>query len=113
VFALVIIAAGTIYSCSGTTDNRWDQTRSQMREIKKGLDLYWLENGTYPSSLDVLHGACFKTMPTDPFSKRGYIYEGNGNLFLLFCLGGDWQLGAEGIPDLDSYGTLGGEVCSH
>jgi general secretion pathway protein G len=106
---------------------RPDQARvtaaeSDIRSLANALDIYRLDNFTYPSTEQGLEALVskpagfpepknyspdgyIKSLPTDPWGSP-YVYERDGDVFLLFSLGADGAEGGDGLNADISYGDL-------
>lgn len=115
--ALIGLVAPNILGRSD--DAKVSVAKTQMRNIMSALDLYKLDNGSYPSTsqgLDALvtqpsgfpeaknwkSGGYLKKLPLDPWGNAFiYISPGSEDDFDLFSLGGDGQEGgSENAADL-------------
>lgn len=90
-----------------------DQARIQMKSISAALDLYHLDNSTFPTTEQGLEAMMSKpeigripnnwrgpylkgsSVPKDPWS-RDYVYISNGTSIELTSLGADGEEGGEG-----------------
>ena len=82
------------------------QAKIQIRELGKGLELYYTDCGSYPNSLEDLVEApdnCanwgpdpyIKKVPVDPWGSD-YIYELDGSDYVLISMGADKEEGGTG-----------------
>ena len=82
-----------------------DVARTEISTLEAALDIYRLDVGEYPDSLDGLmeddtdraswNGPYLRrAVPTDPWDN-GYVYEGNGREFTLLSYGADGMSGGE------------------
>lgn len=88
---------------SGCTSGNWDKAHWTMSEVQKCLNMYRLEHGQYPASLDALHTREYfpNGVPRDPFTKTDFEYKRTDTGFLLICWGKDQARGGEDIPERD------------
>ncbi|GIK54105.1 MAG: hypothetical protein BroJett014_30780 [Planctomycetota bacterium] len=89
---------------------KWEKARTEMGEIVKALNMYNLDNGEYPDSLDAIADRFNNKVPSDPFSKQPYGYERTAAGFTLVCLGKDMAEGGAEVPDKDIRATEKGLV---
>ena len=82
-----------------------DVARTEISTLEAALDIYRLDVGEYPDSLDGLmeddtdraswNGPYLRrAVPTDPWDNE-YVYEGNGREFTLISYGADGMSGGE------------------
>ena len=82
-----------------------DVARTEISTLEAALDIYRLDVGEYPDSLDGLmeddtdraswNGPYLRRgVPTDPWDNE-YVYEGNGREFTLISYGADGMSGGE------------------
>ena len=82
-----------------------DVARTEISTLEAALDIYRLDVGEYPDSLDGLmeddtdraswNGPYLRrAVPTDPWDNE-YVYEGNGLEFTLLSYGADGMSGGE------------------
>jgi len=82
-----------------------DVARTEISTLEAALDIYRLDIGEYPDTLDGLmeddtdraswNGPYLRrAVPTDPWDKE-YVYEGNGREFTLISYGADGMSGGE------------------
>ena len=82
-----------------------DVARTEISTLEAALDIYRLDVGEYPDSLDGLieddtdraswNGPYLRRgVPTDPWDNE-YVYEGNGREFTLLSYGADGMSGGE------------------
>ena len=82
-----------------------DVARTEISTLEAALDIYRLDVGEYPDTLDGLmeddtdraswNGPYLRrAVPTDPWDNE-YIYEGNGREFTLLSYGADGVSGGE------------------
>jgi general secretion pathway protein G len=82
-----------------------DVARTEIATLEAALDIYRLDVGEYPDTLDGLmeddtdraswNGPYLRrAVPTDPWDNE-YIYEGNGREFTLLSYGADGVSGGE------------------
>ena len=84
-------------------------TRAEIRGtmLVAALEVYALENGAYPDSLDGLVALGYVTvLPEDPFSGQSFGYAPSGSGYVLWSAGPDMQDDG-GVP-LDSTGAFHG-----
>ena len=87
-----------------------DQTKIQMRSIENALELYYLDNGTYPEDSDGLKALVSKPggatnwngpylkgdkVPKDAWNQN-FRYSKSSNNFTITSLGNDGQKGGTG-----------------
>ncbi len=63
--------------------------RLALLHIAMGLEVYRMEEGSYPKTLAALRSALNWTVPEDIFSGKDYVYRLEGDQFLLYSLGLD------------------------
>lgn len=88
VIAIIGILSAVVLASLGSANNKGrDAARvSEMRQIKYALELYYDDNGNYPTCLypggsctTTLQGTKYmKTVPVDPLSGLGYTYAALG-----------------------------------
>lgn len=70
-----------------------DQARHEalldMMQMALLLNVFYAENGQYPSSLDAIAGDLSGSLPVDPFTGEPYHYVRHGDDFLLYSVGPD------------------------
>lgn len=82
-----------------------DVARTEISTLEAALDIYRLDVGEYPDSLEGLmeddtdraswNGPYLRrAVPTDPWDNE-YVYEGNGREFTLLSYGADGMSGGE------------------
>ena len=82
-----------------------DVARTEISTLEAALDIYRLDIGEYPDTLDGLmeddtdraswNGPYLRrAVPTDPWDNE-YVYEGNGREFTLLSYGADGMSGGE------------------
>jgi general secretion pathway protein G len=82
-----------------------DVARTEISTLEAALDIYRLDVGEYPDTLDGLmeddtdraswNGPYLRrAVPTDPWDNE-YVYEGNGREFTLISYGADGMSGGE------------------
>lgn len=82
-----------------------DVARTEISTLEAALDIYRLDVGEYPDTLDGLmeddtdraswNGPYLRrAVPTDPWDNE-YVYEGNGREFTLLSYGADGMSGGE------------------
>jgi general secretion pathway protein G len=105
---LVVVGGIVAVNLGGVQDKAFAQTaKSNIQNFKKFLNLYRLNVGTYPSSLDALYEKpsdladptkwsqiSDEPIPADPWG-RPYQYKLNGDKFEIRCLGADGQENTE------------------
>ncbi len=105
----IIGTMGFVFLMDKPDDAKWDTAHNQLLEIQKALDMYKLDNGNYPESLDELEGKYFKSgVPKDPWTKDNFQYEVSEDDFRLVCLGKDKAEGGDAKPNKDIVCTAGG-----
>jgi general secretion pathway protein G len=120
VFILGLLVTLVAPKIVGRTDEaRRTKAAADLRAIEQALNLYKLDNGTYPTTEQGLQALVTKPesgiipirwnpegylekVPVDPWGTP-YLYLSNGERYTLKSLGGDGEEGGEGkYADLDS-----------
>ena len=96
------------FSDNGARAAAGSSAKAQLSAFKTALQLYKLENGTYPTNEEGLEALLFNprgknyleqdVLPKDPWGNA-YIYKGpgaNGNDYLILCFGADRRPGGDG-----------------
>lgn len=99
--------------------SRRETCKAQLKSLSQALELYKLDNGTYPTTEQGLKALVEKPssgkvpqnwkpyltgkkIPKDPWGNE-YYYTSDGNTYTLMCLGADGQAGGEGDnADIDA-----------
>jgi hypothetical protein len=63
------------------------ETDRQLTIMTLGLAAFMAEKGKYPDKLDALAPDYLKTVPTDFFSGKGFLYKPSGKGYLLYSVG--------------------------
>ncbi|MCB9932331.1 MAG: type II secretion system protein GspG [Planctomycetes bacterium] len=71
------------------------QARSDMLQIKEGVENYWFDRGHYPLELEDIAKLTGNPIPTDPFGAP-YKYEPEQFEYTITCLGSDGKEGGSG-----------------
>jgi general secretion pathway protein G len=105
---------------SATDKAKRVKAQADIAQIKSGLDRYYLDNGSYPSSDQGLNGLVsapgsgnvpkdwggpyLEKIPPDPWGNS-YYYQSDGNSYVLKSFGADGAEGGEGKnQDIDGSG---------
>lgn len=119
IMIVIVIMAGMIAIVgpmlfSRLDEAKVDQARIQMKSLVGALDLYHLDNSTYPSTDQGLSALLVKpevgkvpknwrgpylrssSIPKDPW-ENDYIYQSDGKNIIMKSLGADGEEGGEGI----------------
>jgi len=105
---------------SATDKAKRVKAQADLAQIKSGLDRYYLDNGSYPSSDQGLNGLVsapgsgnvpkdwggpyLEKIPPDPWGNS-YYYQSDGNSYVLKSFGADGAEGGEGKnQDIDGSG---------
>jgi len=114
VIIIGILGAIIVPNIMGRPDQaRVTAAESDLRNLANALDLYRLDNFTYPSTEQGLEALVqkpsgfpepknyspdgyIKALPTDPWGSP-YVYERDGDSFRLYSLGADGAEGGEGL----------------
>jgi hypothetical protein len=95
-------------------DTRWHTAKAGLRlaRVATGLEMYKLEHGRYPGSLDALTPAQLGTEPPiDPFSGKALLYRLDGDRYALWSIGPDSaDNAAETIYDPTNGTTSQGDI---
>jgi len=113
ILILGLLATIVVQSLRGATDKA-KQTKAQadIAEIKTGLDRYYLDNGSYPTTDQGLQalvaaptggkipanyetGGYLQGIPKDPWGNQ-YFYQSDGNGYVLKSFGADGVEGGDG-----------------
>ena len=114
ILILGLLATIVVQSLRGATDKaKRVKAQADISEIKTGLDRYYLDTGSYPSSDQGLGalvaapqsgnnipanyeaGGYLQSIPKDPWGNP-YVYQSDGNSYLLKSYGADGVEGGEG-----------------
>jgi len=92
----------------GTEEARVSRAEAEIAILKRALDRYYLDNGTYPAALDVLYNPFASGTPVryarryvsdlpqhDPWGN-GFFYESDGKMYVLKSFGADGAPGGVG-----------------
>ncbi|MHC4780714.1 MAG: type II secretion system major pseudopilin GspG [Planctomycetota bacterium] len=100
---MALLAGGVAIAYFGYVDKaRVSKARSDLAELHKAIELYKLETGKFPDSLDELtkppkegEDPIVKKLTKDPWDNE-FFYQKDGSKIVLLCLGADGQQGGEG-----------------
>jgi len=113
ILILGLLATIVVQSLRGATDKgKRVKAQADIAEIKTGLDRYYLDSGSYPTSDQGLQalvsapgsgkvpanyetGGYLQSIPTDPWGNP-YFYQSDGNSYVLKSFGADGVEGGEG-----------------
>ena len=114
ILILGLLATIVVQSLRGATDKaKRVKAQADIAEIKTGLDRYYLDTGSYPSSDQGLSalvsgpaaggnvpanyesGGYLQSIPKDPWGNP-YYYQSDGNSYVLKSFGADGVEGGEG-----------------
>jgi len=114
ILILGLLATIVVQSLRGATDKaKRVKAQSDIAEIKTGLDRYYLDAGSYPTSDQGLNslvsapasgnnvpanyesGGYLQSIPKDPWGNP-YYYQSDGNSYVLKSFGADGVEGGEG-----------------
>lgn len=114
ILILGLLATIVVQSLRGATDKaKRVKAQADIAEIKTGLDRYYLDAGSYPTSDQGLNslvsapssggnvppnyesGGYLQSIPKDPWGNP-YYYQSDGNSYVLKSFGADGVEGGEG-----------------
>jgi general secretion pathway protein G len=113
ILILGLLATIVVQSLRGATDKaKRVKAQADIAEIKTGLDRYYLDSGSYPTSDQGLtalmsqpssghiptnyeSGGYLQSVPKDPWGNV-YFYQSDGNSYVLKSFGADGVEGGEG-----------------
>jgi general secretion pathway protein G len=114
ILILGLLATIVVQSLRGATDKaKRVKAQADISEIKTGLDRYYLDAGSYPSTEQGLGalvaapqtgnsvnanyeaGGYLQSIPKDPWGNA-YVYQSDGNSYVLKSFGADGVEGGEG-----------------
>ena len=113
ILILGLLATIVVQSLRGATDKaKRVKAQADIAELKTGLDRYYLDNGSYPTSDQGLQalvaapsggrvpanyeaGGYLQSLPRDPWGNA-YFYQSDGNSYVLKSYGADGAEGGEG-----------------
>ncbi|HLX36430.1 MAG TPA: type II secretion system major pseudopilin GspG [Candidatus Binataceae bacterium] len=115
ILILGLLATIVVQSLRGATDKaKRVKAQADISEIKTGLDRYYLDMGSYPTteqgltalvsppstgatgaSTNYETGGYLQSIPKDPWGNN-YAYQSDGNSYLLKSFGADGVEGGEG-----------------
>ena len=113
ILILGLLATIVVQSLRGATDKaKRVKAQADIAEIKTGLDRYYLDAGSYPTSDQGLaslvaapsggnvpanyeSGGYLQSIPKDPWGNA-YFYQSDGNSYVLKSFGADGVEGGEG-----------------
>ena len=114
ILILGLLATIVVQSLRGATDKaKRVKAQADIAEIKTGLDRYYLDAGSYPTSDQGLNalvaapaaggnvpanyesGGYLQSIPRDPWGNA-YYYQSDGNSYVLKSFGADGTEGGEG-----------------
>jgi general secretion pathway protein G len=101
---LLVVAGAVVVNAVGVSDDANKKfAKSQISNLTNSVNLYRLNTGSYPSTLDALYSqpadiadpskwtrVIDKPVPADPWN-RPYDYKTTGTSFEIRCLGPDGQ----------------------
>jgi general secretion pathway protein G len=106
ILILGLLATLVVQSLRGATDKaKHTKAMADIAELKTGLDRYYIDNGSYPTTAQGLQALVtppsqngadpdgyIRRVPNDPWNNP-YVYQSDGNTYTLKSYGAD---GAEG-----------------
>ena len=115
ILILGLLATIVVQSLRGATDKaKRVKAQADISEIKTGLDRYYLDVGSYPNTdqglaalvggaqtasngapSNIEAGGYLQSIPKDPWGNP-YVYQSDGNSYLLKSFGADGVEGGEG-----------------
>jgi general secretion pathway protein G len=113
ILILGLLATIVVQSLRGATDKaKRVKAQADISEIKTGLDRYYLDSGSYPTTDQGLaslvsapsggrvpanyeSGGYLQSIPRDPWGNA-YFYQSDGNSYVLKSFGGDGTEGGDG-----------------
>jgi general secretion pathway protein G len=113
ILILGLLATIVVQSLRGATDKaKRVKAQADIAEIKTGLDRYYLDSGSYPTTDQGLasltsqpssgriptnyeSGGYLQSVPKDPWGNP-YFYQSDGNSYVLKSFGADGVEGGEG-----------------
>ena len=113
ILILGLLATIVVQSLRGATDKaKRVKAQADISEIKTGLDRYYLDSGSYPTTDQGLAslvaapntgrvannyeaGGYLQSIPKDPWGNA-YFYQSDGNAYVLKSFGADGVEGGEG-----------------
>jgi len=113
ILILGLLATIVVQSLRGATDKaKRVKAQADISEIKTGLDRYYLDAGSYPTTDQGLQslvaapstgrisqnyeaGGYLQSIPKDPWGNA-YFYQSDGNAYVLKSFGADGAEGGEG-----------------
>jgi general secretion pathway protein G len=113
ILILGLLATIVVQSLRGATDKaKRVKAQADIAELKTGLDRYYLDSGSYPTSDQGLQalvaapsggrvpanyeaGGYLQSLPRDPWGNA-YFYQSDGNSYVLKSYGADGAEGGEG-----------------
>jgi|ERR1700683_420702 general secretion pathway protein G len=113
ILILGLLATIVVQSLRGATDKaKKVKAQADIAEIKTGLDRYYLDSGSYPTTDQGLtalmsqpssgriptnyeSGGYLQSVPKDPWGNP-YFYQSDGNAYVLKSFGADGVEGGEG-----------------
>jgi general secretion pathway protein G len=120
ILILGLLATIVVQSLRGATDKaKRTKATADLAELKTALDRYYLDSGSYPTTDQGLQalvsvptsgripanyeeGGYIQRVPQDPWGSN-YVYQSNGNTYLLKSYGADGAEGGEGKnADIDA-----------
>ena len=123
ILILGLLATIVVQSLRGATDKaKRVKAQADIAEIKTGLDRFYLDSGSYPTSDQGLQalvsppsngkvpanyesGGYIQSVPKDPWGNP-YFYQSDGNSYVLKSYGADGAEGGEGKnADIDGSQT--------
>jgi len=113
ILILGLLATIVVQSLRGATDKaKRVKAQADIAEIKTGLDRYYLDSGSYPTTDQGLAslvaapqggrvpanyeaGGYIQSVPKDPWGNQ-YFYQSDGNAYVLKSFGADGAEGGDG-----------------
>jgi general secretion pathway protein G len=113
ILILGLLATLVVQNLKGATDKaKHVKAQADIQAIKTGLDRYYLDNGSYPTTDQGLQalisppsngrvpanyesGGYLQSIPKDPWGTA-YFYQSDGNSYVLKSFGADGAEGGEG-----------------
>ncbi len=96
-----VLAAMVVPQFFGQADEaRVKVAKADVANIRNAVEIYRLNNGSYPTSLQEIAGVgkSLRKLPKDPWGKD-YHYQVNANAFTLYSTGADGVEGGSGVDE--------------